>query len=137
MRLLLLGLLCCVFWTAQAQRSNLKKLIRKDVKELSRIYELDKEQKEAVLVIQEQYYIQLEEIAGLKDSDQYRAYLYKLKSIRMGNQFELKKILRPDQWPAFEAERTRQEQEYLNKLATLKASGATKEKIDLARIAIE
>ncbi len=57
MRLLLLGLLCCVFWTAQAQRSDLKKLIRKDVKELSRIYELDKEQKEAVVVVQEQYYI--------------------------------------------------------------------------------
>ena len=42
-----------------------------------------------------------------------------------------------DQLPAFEAEMERQHQEYLNKLAALKASGASKEKIELAKIAIE
>lgn len=136
MRLLILLLLCSSFWTAQAQRGELKKQIRQDVKALSSLYQLDKEQSEAALAVQERYYLQLEEIASLKDSD-YRAYLHKLRAARQGREFGIKKLLRPEQRPAFEAEQTRQKQAYLDKLAALKASGATKETLELAKITIE
>ena len=136
MRFLLLAVLCCVFWTAEAQQSEYKKQIRKDVKELTRIYDLDKEQQQKAYIVQERYYLQLEEIASLKNN-QYRAYLYKLKSVRMGQQFGLKKLLRSGQWSVFEAEQAREEQTYQQKLAALKAKGASKEELDLARITIE
>ena len=136
MRLLILFLLCGSFWTAQAQGGELKRQIRQDVKALSSLYQLDKEQSEAAYAVQERYYLQLEEIAPLKDGD-YRGYLHKLRAVRQGREYGNEKLLRPHQRPAFEAEQARQKQAYLDKLAALKAGGATKETLELAKITIE
>lgn len=136
MRLLILVLLCSTFWTAQAQMGELKRQIRQDVKTMAGLYQLDKDQSEAALAVQERYYLQLEEIAPLKDRD-YPAYLHKLRSVRQGREFGIKKLLRPEQRPAFEAEQARQRQAYMDKLAALKAGGATKETLELAKITIE
>lgn len=137
MKTLMAGLLCLFFWTVQAQENNPQKLVRKQTKDLTRLYQLDKTQAETVTTLHERYYQQLAEIAPLKAQGNHRAYLHKLRSIRKGLQFEIRQALRPDQLPAFEAEIRRQEQAYEAQLAALRSGGASKEKLDLAKIAIE
>lgn len=137
MRFLILSLLCCLVWTAQAQDGNDKRLIRKQTKEIVKLYDLDKAQEEAVYGLHQTYFRKLAEIRRLKAEGRQRVYLQKLKSVRMGLQFGIRSVLRPDQHPLFEAERERREQAYLQKLAALKANGASKEALELARIAIE
>ncbi len=120
-----------------AQQVNVEKSAQKAAKELSKVYQLDQNQKQAALKANKIYYQQLNTIAALKAENNRRAYLHKLKAIRQGREMNIKKILRADQLPAFEAEQARQKKEYDEKLAALKASGASKEKLELAKIAIE
>ena len=127
---------CCSLFTAQAQQNNYNKAARQSTKAIDQLYQLDKEQKEAVMNIQQLHFERKAAIASLK-TDNYRVYLHKLKSIREGTQYAIKKILHADQVPLFEAEQKRQQQEYARQIAKLKSEGTPKEKLDLAKITIE
>lgn len=116
-------------FAAQAQSFDAQKA----TKELTKIYNLSKDQQVEILNIQERKADQLASIASLKETDS-KQYVAKLKSIRYGTFSSIERVLNNQQLEIF---RERQ-QEFRKKEAmfakNLKAKGADKGQMEEALI---
>ena len=95
---LIVGLLL-VFLTvsiASAQQQNLDKIIKKEVKALSKNFQFDKTQTNTIINIQKDYHTYLLEIEHLK-AKHPKIYWEKRKAIREHADSKIKKVLNPRQ----------------------------------------
>ena len=95
---LIVGLLL-VFLTvsiASAQQQNLDKIIKKEVKALSKNFQFDKTQTNTIINIQKDYHTYLLEIEHLK-SKHPNIYWEKRKAVREHADSKIKKVLNPRQ----------------------------------------
>jgi hypothetical protein len=122
----LMGAVC-----ASAQSAAEKEAARKATDELTVAYNLSEEQVPQMYVIQERRFRNLSEIESLKTTDE-ALYLQKLKSIRLGTEASIERMLTPEQRPILNSERVERRKRAGNRIIEMERSGASKEEIQRA-----
>lgn len=135
-KLLLSGLFCLILTLAvQAQRYSPE--VRTIANTLVEQYHLEGEQVEKAYVIAERQLRNLAEIETLRNSD-YELYLRKRRSIRLGTQSSIERMLTNDrQREALAAVRLAQRQKESDTIKKLRAEGASKVEIQRAMLLAE
>lgn len=97
--------------------------------ELVKIYDLDKDQTEEMLVIQERKVRNLEEIEEMKTTDVQR-YRHKYRAIQQSTDASIRRMLTESQMKVYEKRRLEWREERAKKIAKLKESGKSLEEIE-------
>lgn len=119
-----------------AQSQTNEKTAQSATEAMTSLYSLDETQVAEMLVIQQRRFRNLAEIESLKNTDE-KLYHIKMRSIRKGTEASIKRILKPEQMPTFNAqvaERRKKESELVKEM---KLKGASKEEIQTALLGME
>ena len=139
MKKLLFGLFCMIFalsLDAQAVEKAKDPKVQAATDEMVALYNLDEQQTTKMYTIQERHFRNLSEIAAYETQDP-QLFLKKKRSVRDGLEGSIKRMLNEEQMKVFNAqllERRKKESELIKQL---KASGATKEEIQIALLGVE
>ncbi|HMO40445.1 MAG TPA: hypothetical protein PKC76_14510 [Saprospiraceae bacterium] len=121
---------------ASAQVKVNKRELQKATDEVTKLYRLSPEQQQQVREIQEWRLRNMTEIEAIRSSD-YPAYLDKRRSVRMGAEQSIKRLLNESQLVIFEQQMAERRQRELDLMRSMKRQGVTPEKIQLALLEIE
>ncbi len=121
---------------ASAQVKVNKRDLQKATDEVTKLYRLSPEQQQQVREIQEWRLRNMAEIEAIRSSD-YPAYLDKRRSVRMGAEQSIKRLLNESQLVIFEQQMAERRQRELDLMRSMKRQGVTPEKIQLALLEIE
>jgi hypothetical protein len=119
-----------------AQSQTNEKTAQEATEAMTSLYSLDETQVEQMMVIQQRRFRNLAEIESLKNTDE-KLYRIKMRSIRKGTEASIKRILKPEQMPTFNAqvaERRKKESELVKEM---KLKGASKEEIQTALLGLD
>ena len=119
-----------------AQSQTNEKTAQEATETMTSLYSLDETQVEQMMVIQQRRFRNLAEIESLKNTDE-KLYRIKMRSIRKGTEASIKRILKPEQMPTFNAqvaERRKKESELVKEM---KLKGASKEEIQTALLGLD
>lgn len=119
-----------------AQSQTNEKTAQEATEAMTSLYSLDETQVEQMMVIQQRRFRNLAEIESLKNTDE-KLYRIKMRSIRKGTESSIKRILKPEQMPTFNAqvaERRKKESELVKEM---KLKGASKEEIQTALLGLD
>lgn len=122
----LMGTVC-----VSAQSAADKEAARKATEELTATYNLSEEQAPKMYVIQERRFRNLSEIESLKTTDE-ALYFQKLKSIRLGAEASIERMLTPEQLPILQREKAERRKLAGKRIIELEQSGASKADIQRA-----
>lgn len=122
----LMGAVC-----VSAQSAADQEAARKATEELTAAYSLSEEQAQKMYVIQERRFRNLSEIESLKTTDE-ALYFQKLKSIRLGTEASIERMLTPEQLPILQREKVERRKLAGNRIIELEQSGASKAEIQRA-----
>lgn len=122
----LMGTVC-----VSAQSAADKEAARKATEELTVTYSLSEEQAPKMYVIQERRFRNLSEIESLKTTDE-SLYFQKLKSIRLGTEASIERMLSPEQRAILQREKVERRKLAGNRIIELEQSGASKAEIQRA-----
>ena len=119
-----------------AQSQTNEKTAQEATEAMTSLYSLDETQVEQMMVIQQRRFRNQAEIESLKNTDE-KLYRIKMRSIRKGTESSIKRILKPEQMPTFNAqvaERRKKESELVKEM---KLKGASKEEIQTALLGLD
>ncbi|MBX2928389.1 MAG: hypothetical protein KF852_11180 [Saprospiraceae bacterium] len=122
----LMGAVC-----VSAQSAADKEAARKATEELTAAYSLSEEQAQKMYVIQERRFRNLSEVESLKTTDE-ALYFQKLKSIRLGTEASIERMLSPEQLPILQREKVERRKLAGNRIIELEQNGASKAEIQRA-----
>ena len=139
MKKVLLGLCCLIFAlsvNAQAVEKTNDPKVQEATDQMVALYNLDQQQAAKMYTIQKRHLRNLSEIAVYESQDP-QLYLQKKRSVRDGMEGSIRRLLNEEQMKIFNAqilERRKKESELIKQL---RASGASKEEIQMAILGIE
>ena len=119
-----------------AQDAYNAEAVRKAVEEQTALYQLNETQITKMQKIQETRFNNLAEVEHLKDSD-YKQYLFKQKSIQMGMNGSIERMLTQEQKIIFNQQRAERRKKESDLIKSLRANGATKEEIQMALLELK
>ncbi len=119
---------CACSLTATAQISSVKEAAQKATEEFTSLYNLSGSQITQMLVIQERRFNNLAEIEPLKTSDEL-LYRQKLRTIRMGMEASMERMLTPEQRLILNEQRAERRRQDAARLKELQAGAASKQEL--------
>lgn len=119
-----------------AQSATNEKAIQQEMETLTSLYSLDEKQAEEMLVIQQRRFRNLAQIKTLENKDE-AMYLQKKKSIRMGTEASIKKMLKPEQMATFNQQVVERRKKESALVKEMRQNGASKAEIQMALLGLE